>query len=158
MRIAVFPGSFDPITLGHEDVVRRAAPLFDQIIVAVGVNSTKKSRFSNEERVAMLEVVFADLPSVQVQSFSGLTADFCKEVEAGWLLRGVRNSSDFEYERTIAQMTKKLSPFLETIVLFTKEEFSFISSTVVREIIGKGADVSAILPSAELHFIKLMIE
>ena len=154
MRIAVFPGSFDPITLGHEDVVRRAAPLFDQIIVAVGVNSTKKSRFSNEERVAMLEAVFADLPPVKVQSFSGLTADFCKEVEAGWLLRGVRNSSDFEYERTIAQMTKKLSPFLETIVLFTKEEFSFISSTVVREIIANGGDVSAFVPSSALEFIK----
>ena len=154
MRIAVFPGSFDPITLGHEDVVRRAAPLFDQIIVAVGVNSTKKSRFSNEERVEMLEAVFADLPSVQVQSFSGLSADFCKEVEAGWLLRGVRNSSDFEYERTIAQMTKKLSPFLETIVLFTKEEFSFISSTIVREIIANGGDVRAFVPSAALEFIK----
>ena len=154
MRIAVFPGSFDPITLGHEDVVRRAAPLFDQIIVAVGVNSTKKSRFSNEERVVMLEAVFADLPSVQVQSFSGLSAGFCKEVEAGWLLRGVRNSSDFEYERTIAQMTKKLSPFLETIVLFTKEEFSFISSTIVREIIANGGDVSAFVPSAALEFIK----
>ena len=98
MRIAVFPGSFDPITLGHEDVVRRTAPLFDKIIVAVGVNSTKNSMFSNEDRVAMLEAVFADLPSVKVQSFSGLTSDFCKEVEARWLLRGVRNSSDFDYE------------------------------------------------------------
>lgn len=154
MRIAVFPGSFDPITLGHEDVVRRAAPLFDQIIVAVGVNSTKKSRFSNEERLAMLEAVFADLPSVKVQSFSGLTADFCKEVEAGWLLRGVRNSSDFEYECTIAQMTKKLSTNLETIVLFTKEEYSSISSTVVREIIANGGDVSSFVPSASLEFIK----
>ena len=154
MRIAVFPGSFDPITLGHADVVRRAAPLFDQIIVAVGVNSTKKSRFSNEERLAMLEAVFADLPSVKVQSFSGLTADFCKEVEAGWLLRGVRNSSDFEYECTIAQMTKKLSTNLETIVLFTKEEYSSISSTVVREIIANGGDVSSFVPSASLEFIK----
>ena len=154
MRIAVFPGSFDPITLGHEDVVRRAAPLFDQIIVAVGVNSTKKSRFSNEERLAMLEAVFADLPSVKVQSFSDLTADFCKKVEAGWLLRGVRNSSDFEYECTIAQMTKKLSTNLETIVLFTKEEYSSISSTVVREIIANGGDVSSFVPSASLEFIK----
>jgi len=154
MRIAVFPGSFDPITLGHEDVVRRAAPLFDQVIVAVGVNSTKKSRFSKEERMAMLESVFADLPSVKVQSFSGLTADFCKEVEAGWLLRGVRNSSDFEYECTIAQMTKKLSPNLETTVLFTKEEYSSISSTVVREIIANGGDVSAFVPTAALEFIK----
>ena len=98
--------------------MRRAAPLFDQIIVAVGVNSTKKSWFSKEERVAMLEAVFADLPSVKVQSFSGLTADFCKEVEAGWLLRGVRNSSDFQYECTIAQMTKKLSPNLDSSDLF----------------------------------------
>ena len=154
MRIAVFPGSFDPITLGHEDVVRRAEPLFDQIIVAVGVNSTKKSRFSKEKRVAMLEAVFADLPSVMVQSFSSLTADFCKEVEAGWLLRGVRNSSDFEYECTIAHMTKKLSPNLETIVLFTKEEYSSISSTVVREIIANGGDVSAFVPHAALEFIK----
>ena len=154
MRIAVFPGSFDPITLGHEDLVRRAAPLFDQIIVAVGVNSTKKSRFSNEDRVAMLEAVFADLPSVKVQSFSGLTADFCKEVEAGWLLRGVRNSSDFEYECTMAQMTKKLSPNLESIFLFTKEEYSSISSTVVREIIANGGDISVFVPYAALEFIK----
>ena len=154
MRIAVFPGSFDPITLGHEDVVRRATPLFDQIIVAVGVNSTKKSRFSKEERVAMLEAVFADLPSVMVQSFSSLTADFCKEVEAGWILRGVRNSSDFEYECTIAHMTQKLSPNLETIILLTKEEYSSISSTVVREIIANGGDVSAFVPYASLEFIK----
>ena len=154
MRIAVFPGSFDPITLGHEDVVRRAAPLFDQIIVAVGANSTKKSRFSNEDRLAMLEAVFADLPSVKVQSFRGLTTDFCKEVEAGWLLRGIRNSSDSGYECTIAQMTKKLSPNLETIVLFTKEEYSYISSTVVREIIDHGGDVGAFVPYAALEFIK----
>ena len=154
MRIAVFPGSFDPITMGHEDIVTRAAPLYDQIIVAVGVNSTKKSGFSNEERVAMLEAVFADLPSVKVQSFSDLTADFCMEVEAGWLLRGIRNSSDFEYECTIAHMTKKLSPNLETTVLFTKEEYSSISSTVVREIIANGGDVSAFVPPAALEFIQ----
>ena len=154
MRIAVFPGSFDPITLGHENVVRRAAPLFDQIIVAVGVNSTKKSRFSNEERVAMLDAVFADLPSVKPQSFSGLTANFCKEVEAGWLVRGVRHSSDFEYECTMAQMTKKISPNLETIVFFTKEEYSSISSKLVREIIANGGDVSGFVPSPVLEFIK----
>ena len=102
----------------------------------------------------MLEAVFADLPSVKVQSFSGLTADFCKEVEAEWLLRGVRNSSDFGYECTIAQMTKKLSPNLETIVLFTKEEYSSISSTLVREIIAQGGDVCAFVPNAALEFIK----
>tara|TARA_B100000683_G_scaffold255333_1_gene274827 strand:- start:660 stop:1124 length:465 start_codon:yes stop_codon:yes gene_type:complete len=154
MRKAVFPGSFDPITLGHEDVVRRAVPLFDEIIVAVGVNSSKKNNFSTEERIDMLEAVFSDLPQVKIKSFSGLTADFCKTEKAGWLLRGVRNSSDFEYEFTIAQMNKKLSPNLETTVLFTKEEYSSISSTVVREIIANNGDVSAFVPPAVLEFIK----
>lgn len=154
MRKAVFPGSFDPITLGHEDVVRRAVPLFDEIIVAVGVNSSKKNSFSTEERIDMLEAVFSDLPQVKIKSFSGLTADFCKTEKSGWLLRGVRNSSDFEYEFTIAQMNKKLSPNLETTVLFTKEEYSSISSTVVREIIANNGDVSAFVPSAVLEFIK----
>ena len=154
MRKAVFPGSFDPITLGHEDIVRRAVPLFDEIIVAVGVNSTKKSKFTTEEKIAMLEAVFSDLPQVKIQSFSGLTADFCARENAEWLLRGVRNSSDFEYECTIAQMTKKLSPNLETTILFTKEEYSSISSSVVREIIANNGDVSAFVPSAVLNFIK----
>lgn len=154
MRKAVFPGSFDPITLGHEDIVRRAVPLFDEIIVAVGVNSTKKSKFTTEEKIAMLEAVFSDLPQVKIQSFSGLTADFCARENTEWLLRGVRNSSDFEYECTIAQMTKKLSPNLETTILFTKEEYSSISSSVVREIIANNGDVSAFVPSAVLNFIK----
>ena len=154
MRIAVFPGSFDPITLGHEDIVKRALPLFDEIIVAVGVNSTKKSRFSLEQKMKMLNAVFSDLPQVSVQSFEGLTADFCAKEDAGFLLRGVRNSSDFEYESTIAQMTKKLSPSLETVILFTKEEYSSISSTVVREIISNDGDVSAFVPNAVLDHIK----
>ena len=154
MRKAVFPGSFDPITLGHEDIVRRAVPLFDEIIVAVGVNSTKKSKFTTEEKIAMLEAVFSDLPQVKIQSFSGLTADFCARENAEWLLRGVRNSSDFDYECTIAQMTKKLSTNLETTILFTKEEYSSISSSVVREIIANNGDVSSFVPSAVLNFIK----
>ena len=154
MRIAVFPGSFDPITLGHEDIVKRALPLFDEIIVAVGVNSTKKSRFSLEQKVKMLNAVFSDLPQVSVQSFEGLTADFCVKEDAGFLLRGVRNSSDFEYESTIAQMTKKLSSSLETVILFTKEEYSSISSTVVREILVNNGDVSAFVPNAVLDHIK----
>lgn len=154
MRKAVFPGSFDPITLGHEDIVRRAVPLFDEIIVAVGVHSTKKSKFTTKEKIAMLEAVFSDLPQVKIQSFSGLTADFCARENAEWLLRGVRNSSDFEYECTIAQMTKKLSPNLETTILFTKEEYSSISSSVVREIIANNGDVSAFVPSAVLNFMK----
>ncbi|MBM72545.1 MAG: pantetheine-phosphate adenylyltransferase [Crocinitomicaceae bacterium] len=154
MRKAVFAGSFDPITLGHENVVRRSVSLFDEIIVAVGVNFNKESRFSKEDRIVMLEAVFSDLPSVMVQSYSGLTADFCMEIGASWLLRGVRNSSDFEYECTIAQMTKKLAPTLETTILFTKEEFSSISSTIVRDVIANGGDVSEFVPAAALEFIK----
>ena len=154
MRIAVFPGSFDPITLGHEDIVKRALPLFDEIIVAVGVNSTKKSRFSLEQKVKILNAVFSDFPQVSVQSFEGLTSDFCAKEDAGFLLRGVRNFSDFEYESTIAQMTKKLSSSLETVILFTKEEYSSISSTVVREILVNNGDVSAFVPNAVLDHIK----
>ena len=153
MRRAVFPGSFDPITLGHEDIVRRAAPLFDEIILAVGVNSTKNSKFSEEVRKEMLEKVFSDLPQVRVMSFQGLTAGFCKANDAKWLLRGVRNSSDFEYECTIAQMTKKLDPDIETTILFTSEEYSSISSTVVREIIANSGDISSFVPPAVLDFI-----
>ena len=153
MRIAVFPGSFDPITLGHEDIVKRALPLFDEIIVAVGVNSTKKSRFSLEQKVKILNAVFSDFPQVSVQSFEGLTSDFCAKEDAGFLLRGVRNFSDFEYESTIAQMTKKLSSSLETVILFTKEEYSSISSTVVREILVNNGDVSAFVPNAVLDHI-----
>ena len=154
MRRAVFPGSFDPITLGHEDIVKRAVPLFDEIIVAVGVNSTKKSRFLLEQKVEILNSVFRDLPQVSVQSFEGLTADFCAREGVGFLLRGVRNSSDFQYESTIAQMTKKLSSSLETVILFTKEEYSSISSTVVREILANNGDVSAFVPHAVLDHIK----
>jgi pantetheine-phosphate adenylyltransferase len=153
MRRAVFPGSFDPITLGHEDIVRRAAPLFDEIIIAVGVNSTKSSKFSEEVRKEMLEKVFSDLSNVKVMSFKGLTADFCKANNAAWLLRGVRNSSDFEYECTIAQMTKKLDSSLETTVLFTSAEFSSISSTVVREILANSGDISSFVPAAVLEFV-----
>jgi len=152
MRRAVFPGSFDPITLGHEDVVRRAAMLFDEIIVAIGVNTTKKYRFSTEQRVEMLEKVFNDLPNVKVQSFDGLTATFCKTVDAGWMLRGVRNSSDFAYECTIAQMTKSLDSSLETVILFTSPEYAHISSTVVREIIANDGDVSSFVPAEVLNY------
>ena len=154
MRVAVFPGSFDPITLGHEDIVRRASQLFDKIIVAIGVNSSKKYMFSLEERKQMLETVFSDLENVEVASFQGLTADFCTEVGAKWILRGVRNSSDFEYEYTIDQMNKKLAPSLETTILFTSEEYSSISSTVVREILANKGDVSAFVPKVVSEFKK----
>ena len=152
MRRAVFPGSFDPITLGHEDVVRRAAMLFDEIVIGVGVNTSKKYRFSTAQRVEMLEKVFTDLTNVRVQSFEGLTAAFCKNVDAKWMLRGVRNVADFEYESTIAQMTKSLDSSLETTILFTSPQYAHISSTVVREIMANDGDVSAFVPALVLSY------
>ena len=146
MKRAVFPGSFDPITRGHLNILERSVSLFDEIIVAVGVNSAKRSMFSLEQRMAWLESVCARFPHVRVESFEGLTADFCRANDAQWLLRGVRNGGDFEYERTIAQMTKVLHPSLETVILFTDPEFAHIHSNVVREILKNGGDASAFVP------------
>jgi len=153
MRRAVFPGSFDPITLGHENIIRRAIPMFDEIVIAIGVNGSKKTMFTLEQRIQMLKNVFANAPSVKVETFGGLTVRFCEKVNAEWMLRGVRNGGDFEYERTIAQMTKKLNPSLETIILFTDPEFAPISSTVVRDILANGGDVSNFVPKAVLDFV-----
>ena len=116
---AVFPGSFDPITRGHENILRRAAGLFDEVVVAIGVNQDKQSMFPLEQRIAWCEATFADLDNVRVDRFEGLTADYCRSIGAGWLIRGVRNGGDFEHERTIAQMTKYLDDGLETLILFT---------------------------------------
>ena len=153
MRRAVFPGSFDPITLGHENIIRRALPMFDEIIVAVGVNSTKKTRFTLEERMDMLVHVFKDAPQVRVESYHGLTVDFCKKVSAKWMLRGVRNGGDFEYERTISQMSSRIAPSLETIILFTDPQYAPISSSVVRDILANGGDISEFVPKAVLEFV-----
>ena len=153
MRRAVFPGSFDPITLGHENIIRRAIPMFDEIVIAIGVNGSKKTMFTLDQRIQMLERVFSNAPSVKVETFSGLTVRFCEKVNAEWMLRGVRNGGDFEYERTIAQMTKKLNPSLETVILFTDPEFAPISSTVVRDILANGGDVSNFVPKAVVDFV-----
>ncbi len=145
-RIAVFPGSFDPITKGHENIVKRASLLFDEIVVAIGSNSSKSSMFSLELRTEWLEKVFEGQPNVRVTHYSGLTIDFARSLGAGFLLRGVRNGGDFEYERTIAQMTKAMAPELETVILFTDPEFAAINSTVVREILKNHGDVSQFVP------------
>ena len=145
-RRAVFPGSFDPITRGHENILRRAAALFDEVIVAIGVNQDKQGMFPLERRMEWCEKTFSDLGHVSVMSFEGLTADFCKSVGAGWLIRGVRNGGDFEYERTIAQMTKYLDSDLETLILFTDPEHAPISSSVVRDVAHHGGDVSRFFP------------
>lgn len=145
-RIAVFPGSFDPITRGHENIVRRAAPLFDEVIVAIGHNSTKQTMFSLEKRKLWIDQTFADIKNVRTDVYEGLTVDYCKKNQAPFLLRGLRNSGDFEYERTIAHMNKALWNDLETILLFTDTAFVSVHSTVIREIIRNNGDVSQFIP------------
>ena len=145
-RIAVFPGSFDPITTGHEDLVRRALPLFDNIIVAIGINSQKQTLFEVEERKNWIRKVFENEPRITVDTFEGLTVHFCKKVGARYLLRGLRNASDFDYEKTISQLNHIVGDNVETLFLISKPEFSHISSTIVREIIKGGGDASPFLP------------
>jgi pantetheine-phosphate adenylyltransferase len=145
-KIAVFPGSFDPITVGHVDLVKRALPLFDEVIVAVGINSTKKYLFPLEQRLEWLRQVFQAEPRVKVDSFQNLTAHYCQRIVARYLLRGLRNASDFDYEKTISQLNHIVGGGIETVFLISQPEFSHISSTIVREIIIGGADASPFLP------------
>ncbi|MEI6409054.1 MAG: pantetheine-phosphate adenylyltransferase [Bacteroidota bacterium] len=146
MKIAVFPGSFDPITIGHVDLVRRALPLFDKIIIAVGVNSTKKTLFSLEQRLEWLRIVFASYQTVEVDHFQNLTAHYCQRIGARFLLRGLRNASDFDYEKTISQLNHIVGGGIETVFLIAQPEYSHISSTIVREIIVGGADATPFIP------------
>lgn len=146
MKIAVFPGSFDPITSGHVDIVQRALPLFDEIVIAIGVNTQKKTLFSLQQRKQWLEKVFENEEKVKVRHFEGLTAHYCNKIGAGYLLRGLRNASDFDYEKTISQLNQIVGDNIETIFLISRPSFSHISSTIVREIIiGKG-DASPFIP------------
>ncbi len=145
-RIALFPGSFDPITKGHESIILRALPLFDQIIIAIGVNEQKKSFFSLEKRKAWITQVFKDHDQIEVITYEGLTIDLCKELDVSYILRGLRTSADFEFERSIGQMNKKMLPDLETVFLLTTPEFTALNSNIVREIIRYGGDVSAFIP------------
>lgn len=146
-KIAVFPGSFDPITRGHESIINRSVLLFDEIIVAIGENTEKKEYFSVEKRIAWINQVFADEPKVKVKCYSGLTIEFCKQVNANYILRGLRTSADFEFERSIGQMNKKMYPQIETIFLLTTPEYSALNSSIVRNILQHGGDVSAFVPA-----------
>jgi len=146
MKIAVFPGSFDPITIGHVDMVKRALPLFDEIVVAVGVNTTKKYLFSLDQRMEWLQQVFASYPNVRVDYFQNLTAHYCLRIGARYLLRGLRNGSDFDYEKTISQLNHIVGGGIETVFLIAQPELSHISSTIVREIIVGGGDAAPFLP------------
>ena len=144
-RKAVFPGSFDPITLGHYDIIERGLTLFDEIILAIGVNSDKKYMFSLEQRKQFLEDTFKDEPRIKVMTYKGLTIDFCKEQESEFILRGLRNPGDFEFEKAIAHTNRKLSG-IETVFLLTSSGKSYISSSIVRDVIRNGGDCSGLVP------------
>ena len=144
-RIAVSPGSFDPFAVGHASIVRRALPLFDKIIIAVGINEAKKTLLPVDERVAAIRKVYAAEPKVEVESYSTLTIDFAKAKGAHFILRGLRSVRDFEYERDIAEMNSRISG-IETVLLFTEHQYACISSSAVRELIAFGKDVSNYLP------------
>ena len=146
MKIAVFPGSFDPITIGHVEIVKRALPLFDKIVVAVGVNSSKRYLFSMERRLEWLRLVFKDEAKIEVGQFEKLTAHYCQRIGARFLLRGLRNASDFDYEKTISQLNHIVGGGIETVFLISQPEFSHISSTIVREIIVGGGDAQPFVP------------
>jgi pantetheine-phosphate adenylyltransferase len=145
-KIAVFPGSFDPITTGHADIVRRALPLFDEVIIAIGTNSQKQALFSLEQRIKWIELVFKGEKKVKVESYEGLTVNFCEKKKANYLIRGIRSSADFEYEKTIAHLNHDMLPQLETILMLAQPELSSISSTIVREIIRGKGKVSKFVP------------
>ena len=155
-KIAIFPGSFDPFHIGHESIVRRAIPLFDQIIIMIGYNANKKSFFPIENRLNWIHQVFQNVDKVEVRLHDGLTVDFCKEVGAGYILRGLRTSSDFEYERAIAQVNKKMHPEIETVFLLTLPEHTPINATIIRDIIFHGGDASMFLPKG-LNMDEFMI-
>jgi len=148
MKRAIFPGSFDPITMGHVDIIKRSLPLLDELIIAIGVNSTKKYMFSLEQRKAFIEATFADDPKIKVDTYSGLTVDYCKSIDAKFILRGLRNPADFEFEKTVTQVNRRLSNNIETIFLLTSSETSFISSSIVREVIQFEGDYSSMVPKA----------
>ena len=145
MKRAVFPGSFDPLTLGHQDIVERGATIFDEIIIGIGYNAEKSHMFSIEQRKEFIAQCFQDNPKVKVMDYQGLTIDFCKSVGANYLLRGVRNNGDFEFEKAIARTNRELSN-IETVFLLTSIQTSFISSSIVREIIRNKGDYKRFVP------------
>ena len=145
-RICLFPGTFDPVTLGHVDIITRAVSLFDEIVVGIGTNSNKTTMFSEEKRKYWLEKIFIHEPKVSVSVYEGLTINFCKKIGAKYILRGIRFVSDFEYEKTIADANRTLDPSIETIFLTCEPKYTSIASTIVRDIIKNGGDASPFLP------------
>jgi len=150
MRRAVFPGSFDPLTLGHTDIINRALDLFDEIIIAIGSNASKKYMFSLEERKTIIEKTYSNIDKIKIDTYQGLTIDYCKKVNSNFLLRGLRNPADFEFEKAIAHTNRKLSK-TETVFLLTSADTSFISSSIVRDVLRNKGDVSLFVPPAVLE-------
>jgi pantetheine-phosphate adenylyltransferase len=147
MKRALFPGSFDPITLGHLDIIERSVPLFDEIVIGVGTNSDKKYMFQLKKRMAFIEETFSNYKNISVSQYEGLTIEFCKKVQANFIIRGLRNPADFEFEKAIAHTNRALSG-IETIFLLTAAKTSFISSSIVREIISNKGDYSQFVPGS----------
>lgn len=154
MKTAVFPGSFDPITNGHCDIIARALPLFDKIIIAIGRNSDKRYMFSLEERISFVKETYKDEPKIEVTYYDGMTVDFCQSLGASFMLRGLRNPSDFEFEKAIAQTNRRLCPNIETVFLLTSSGYSFISSSIVREILTYDGDISKLTPEVVRNYVK----
>ena len=146
-RIAIFPGSFDPITIGHVDIIQRALPLFDKIIISVGSNSEKKYFFNLEKRIQWIKKVFIKNPKIEVKSYNKLTVQFAKDSNARFLIRGLRNISDFEFEKTIAHANSELNPSTESVFFLTKPKYSFITSTVVRDVIKNNGNYQKFVPN-----------
>ncbi|WP_100616186.1 pantetheine-phosphate adenylyltransferase [Confluentibacter citreus] len=147
MKRAIFPGSFDPITLGHYDIIKRGIELFDEVIVSIGINSEKKYMFSLEERKKFIEDAFKNEPRVKVMTYEGLTVQFCKEIKVPFILRGLRNPADFEFEKAIAHTNRKLSK-IETVFLLTAASTSYISSSIVRDVIKNNGDYTVLVPES----------
>jgi len=145
-KIGIFPGSFDPFTIGHEAIVRRSLPLFDELIISIGYNSAKQGFFTLKKRKSWIEDIFSDESKISVDTYEGLTVNYCKRKNAKYILRGLRTAADFEYERAIAQMNRMLIQDIETVFLLTSPEHSPISSTIVREILKHGGDASQFVP------------
>jgi len=147
-KLALFPGSFDPFTSGHESIIRRAFPLFDKIVIAIGHNINKEGFFPLDKRIEWIKKVFKDEPRVEVIHYEGLTIEYCKKIKAKYILRGLRTTADFEYEWSIAQMNRAMYPELETVFLLTLPEYMHVNSTIVRDIIKHGGDASLFLPKS----------
>ena len=147
MKRALFPGSFDPLTLGHYDIIKRGIKLFDEVVVAIGINAEKNYMFSLEERKLFIEKSFENEPKVKIVTYKGLTIDFCKEIDAQFILRGLRNPADFEFEKAIAHTNRKLSK-IETVFLLTAANTSYISSSIVRDVIRNNGDYTKLVPDS----------